>query len=179
MSLKGWIADHPLLSTFVSAVVFFATVWPVLSKDTVPEFLAKHGVVLTLPSWYYALVLALGAAVILLQLIVIKTRLRQEPTNQERWAAIGREWKVYQPVEVRHSTFRNQEVVLDGKRFSDCKFYNVTFKYNGTTPVHFVHNEIVGSVRICSDNPSVDMAASFFYSFGVMRPDVNYSGPPK
>ena|SRR5215471_14986125 len=44
----------------------------------------------------------------------------------------------HEPLEpVVNKEFRNQEVELDGKNFVDCRFINVTFRYNGTMPIQF------------------------------------------
>jgi hypothetical protein len=51
-------------------------------------------------------------------------------------------------------------VKLDGKDFTDCKFINVTFLYNGTMPARF-NNCIIGprgEVIFKTDNPLVGTA---------------------
>jgi hypothetical protein len=40
---------------------------------------------------------------------------------------------------VARRTFRNESVDLDGKRFWDCTFNNVTLRFHGTGPVEFMH----------------------------------------
>jgi hypothetical protein len=40
-------------------------------------------------------------------------------------------------IEVRDRTFRNERVLLDGHRYTDCIFENVTLVYNGTALVDF------------------------------------------
>jgi hypothetical protein len=66
------IKDHPLVVTFVGVLTFGAALWPIFSKDTVPEFLAKRGWGVTMPSWYYVLVIVVGCAVVALQIALIR-----------------------------------------------------------------------------------------------------------
>jgi hypothetical protein len=46
----------------------------------------------------------------------------------------------YKPAEVSNRHFRSEVVILDGFHYSNCTFDDVTFKYNGTTPIEFEHN---------------------------------------
>jgi hypothetical protein len=63
----------------------------------------------------------------------------------------GQEEEIYQ------KTFRNEEVVLDGKRFDHCTFDNVTFVYHATKPVDYIEANFVpnGKIFLRSDNDSV------------------------
>jgi hypothetical protein len=63
----------------------------------------------------------------------------------------------YRPTVVVGKTFRNEIVPLDGYSYSNCKFYNVTLLYNGTTPIQFIGNDLYG-YRIRSKNPAVNGA---------------------
>lgn len=88
---------------------------------------------------------------------------------------------------VKGKKFYNERVVLDGKKYEDCTFENVTFVYNGTTPVHFSHNRVMGRVLFASDNPSVNMSMVVFYGMGLIPsnvpilnlPDGNILTPPQ
>lgn len=57
-----------LLGTMGAVVGFFAGVWPLFTTDTVPEFLARRGLVL---SWYRAAGVLLGSAIVALQIAII------------------------------------------------------------------------------------------------------------
>jgi hypothetical protein len=51
--------------------------------------------------------------------------------------------------------FRNEEVVLDGKKFDHCTFDNVTFVYHATAPVDFVEctfGSDHGALYLTTDN---------------------------
>ena len=50
----------------------------------------------------------------------------------------------YQPTVIVGKTFHNQEVLLDGYAYESCTFVNVTFVYNGTTPLQFAGNHVEG-----------------------------------
>src|SRR5919108_5142239 len=79
------IREHPLIPTFGGIVLFFAALWPLLSEDTVPAFLTKKGWLLAMPSWYSLLVIAIGCAVLLLQITLIRrTRESKELVNLHR-----------------------------------------------------------------------------------------------
>lgn len=61
----------------------------------------------------------------------------------------------YQPLAVVGKSFKNEQVPLDGYAYSNCHFSNVTFLYNGTTPLQFTHNEMSGLSVLKTDNPAV------------------------
>lgn len=67
----------------------------------------------------------------------------------------------------RGQVFRNQEVLLDGIRYEQCEFHNVTFKYNGGI-VAFTNNQIFGCV-IASDVPELNGLAHLLHQFGFLR----------
>jgi hypothetical protein len=52
--------------------------------------------------------------------------------------------KTYRPTQVYGEVFRNTEVPLDGVSYSHCEFYNVTFRYDGVTPIVFTDNKVYG-----------------------------------
>jgi hypothetical protein len=73
----------------------------------------------------------------------------------------------YSPLEiVAGKEFRNEQIVLDSKRYMNCKFINVSFVYNGTTPVQFDHNVIVGGPWLKSDNRAVTNAWALLKGMG-------------
>jgi len=68
------IKDHPRVATTIAALLFIGTVWPVLSHDTLPEFIGKRIPAVILPPWYYLTLLAAGLAVVVLQAVLILNR---------------------------------------------------------------------------------------------------------
>ena len=83
----------------------------------------------------------------------------------------------YRPISVVGKTFRNEVVPLDGYNYSNCEFYNVTFKYNGTTAVQFTHNNIHGSFGFVSDNMAVTGTTAMLRGFGALKDVVNIQLP--
>jgi len=57
---------------------------------------------------------------------------------------------------VRGVKFHNETVELDGKRFEDCTFTNVTVMFHGTAPMEIENSEFAGSLLIQSDDPAVN-----------------------
>ena len=61
----------------------------------------------------------------------------------------GNLWIHLFPLNLEHiegRTFRRERVVLDGKRYLECTFDNVTFVYNGG-PGELYQNEIIGPIH--------------------------------
>ena len=52
-----------------------------------------------------------------------------------------------------NAEFRNQHVVVDGKEFTACRFYNVTLVYNGEAPMALFHCTFSGTIMIQADKP--------------------------
>jgi hypothetical protein len=75
--------------------------------------------------------------------------------TRETWDATNAEWRrdSYRYETVVGKTFRNEIVPLDGRSYSNCQFFNVTFEYNGTGPVQLLNNAFHGDVRFTSANP--------------------------
>jgi len=78
----------------------------------------------------------------------------------------------YNPKQIINQTFENQEVVLDGFSYIDCTFHNVTFVYNGTTPIQFNNNKVDGIVRYRTDSQPVSGAIAWMKGFNLMKSDV-------
>lgn len=88
---------------------------------------------------------------------------------------MGTAWKFDKDrtlVEITGRTFRNEKVLLDGHKYTDCTFDNVTFTYNGTALVAFTHNTINGNIVIESDNPSVVGTMDLVRGLGMVRNDI-------
>jgi hypothetical protein len=71
----------------------------------------------------------------------------------------------YAPISVIGRTFRSERVLLDGHSYLRCIFENVTFVYNGTTPIQMTLNTISGKTMFASDSPSISMAWMFLETF--------------
>lgn len=64
---------------------------------------------------------------------------------------------------IRSRAYKNQEVLLDGKRFDRCMFDNVTFMYNGTAKYSFGEpSTITGNIQFKSDSEIVHGAIYVF-----------------
>ena len=72
---------------------------------------------------------------------------------------------------VRNRDFRNQEVPLDGVRYENCKFFNVTFQFNGTRPFELVNDSISGPIEVGSKNAVVDATVLLLYGFNILKPE--------
>jgi hypothetical protein len=84
----------------------------------------------------------------------------------------------YMPTLITGKTYRNEEVILDGYAYSNCEFYNVTFVYNGTTPIHFSNNKVFGPKIFKSDNDSVLGAWTMVAGFGALKSEVQLLDVP-
>lgn len=82
---------------------------------------------------------------------------------------------VYAPIPVIGKTFVNERVPLDGYRYDKCTFRNVTFDYNGTTPVQLAGNNVEGSIGIRSNSLAVAGTVSLMKGMGYLRSDMNMS----
>jgi hypothetical protein len=66
---------------------------------------------------------------------------------------------------------------LDGVEYTDCDFENVTFIFEGTTPIRMQNNRMHGSIWIQSGSGSVTATSALLKGLGWLRPDVALSGP--
>ena len=73
---------------------------------------------------------------------------------------------------ISHRKFINERVPLDGYRYEDCTFPNVTFVYNGTAAPAFEHNDISGRVMMDTDNNAVFSTGQILKGLGMLKPDV-------
>ncbi|MDQ3747881.1 MAG: hypothetical protein M3367_02530 [Acidobacteriota bacterium] len=78
-------------------------------------------------------------------------------------------------VEVRNRNFTNEKVVLDGFHYTDCKFTNVKFVYNGTAYSGLSHNEIEGAY-FSSENVAVSVTCALLRGLGYMKPEIPLYG---
>lgn len=119
-------------------------------------------------------------------IILVGRTLEIGPFKEASTPAVFIKWPdPYRPTTVIGKTFRSETVLLDGISYSGCEFYDVTFLYNGTTPVQFTNNKVFGRTRFRSDNVVVEGAILWMRGFGVLKPDVpidlpkgNINSPP-
>lgn len=78
----------------------------------------------------------------------------------------------YKPELIVGKTYRNSEVVLDGRSYSNDTFYNVTFVYDGTTPINFSNNTVHGFPLIRTNTPAVWGTVTLMKGFGFLRPEI-------
>ncbi len=83
----------------------------------------------------------------------------------------------YRPITVIGKIFRNERVVLDGHSYAHCTFANVTFVYNGTTPVQLSNNHIQGC-WVTSDTPAVIGAWALLRGLGFVGDTIGFEAPP-
>jgi len=77
----------------------------------------------------------------------------------------------YQPKVVRGTRFANQRVLLDGYEYNGCVFENVTFEFNGTTPIRMVNNRIE-RFRLSSASPTVLATIAWLHGLGLVHKDL-------
>jgi hypothetical protein len=85
----------------------------------------------------------------------------------------------YFPFQIVNQTFENREVVLDGYSYTGCRFINVTFVYNGTTPPQFNNNKFFGTVQFRSDNPAINGGVVILKGLGWIKEEIplNFANP--
>jgi hypothetical protein len=64
-------------------------------------------------------------------------------------------------------SFVNETVPIDGYKYINCTFTNVTFRYNGTTPPEFMNDRFVGSVWISTGNDAVAATMAVLKGLGL------------
>ena len=84
----------------------------------------------------------------------------------------------YRGILVSRKVFRNEEVLLDGHDYENCDFYNVTFVYNGTTPIQAGNSSIFGSMQFKTKNPIVNATLIMTIGFNLIKPDVKFTLVP-
>jgi hypothetical protein len=132
---------------------------------------AQHLIDLKLPIGEWE---AIGGTVFFLSVIGILYRWWHqdivEPTTSSGRRKDYQIWPVdYSPQVVSNRRFANTVVALDNISCSDCVFENVTFKYNGDTPLRFAHNTVSGTMVFASDNPAVLGTLFLVQGFGISR----------
>jgi len=75
-------------------------------------------------------------------------------------------------ITIANRKFLNEIVPLDGFKYANCIFENVTFQYNGTALFGFEHNKVFGTASFRSDSDAVTATVSMFKGFGII-PNLN------
>ncbi len=157
------------------AAIFVAAI--ILAMDAglrnVPELSRAMSAILQSSWWGFApLVLVLGATVLFIaREIGIIGRAKSKTVTFTKWP------DPYQPTTVVGRTFRNEKVLLDGTSYSNCEFHNVTFVYNGTTPVQFANCKVFGE-HYSSENLAVFGTVVWLKGFNMLRQNFNIELPP-
>jgi hypothetical protein len=73
--------------------------------------------------------------------------------------------------------WRNEEVPLDGFKYDDCVMENVTFVYDGLTPIQITHNTVRG-FDFKSSNPAIAMWMIFLKGVGALDNNLKLILPP-
>ncbi|MGD0290027.1 MAG: hypothetical protein ABSC63_10290 [Candidatus Binataceae bacterium] len=73
--------------------------------------------------------------------------------------------------------WRKEIVPLDGYYYVNCEFYDVTFEYEGTTPIRFDNNHIYG-FDLKTNNPAISNWNVFLKAAGGINPNVHLVLPP-
>ncbi len=81
----------------------------------------------------------------------------------------------YEPKLIQAKRFANEKVLLDGYEYQGCEFVNVTFEYNGTTPIRLQNNKIGEPFRLSSENPMVLSTIAWLYGMGMVRSDMAFA----
>jgi len=68
---------------------------------------------------------------------------------------------------VAGKTFHDEVVPLDDNEYTDCKFINVKFLYNGTAPSRLLYNDIEG-FEVVSNNPSISGTIELAYALNTV-----------
>jgi hypothetical protein len=73
--------------------------------------------------------------------------------------------------------WRKEVVPLDGYNYENCEFYDVTFEYEGMSPIFFSYNKTYG-FDLKSINPSIGAWTVFLKDVGALNTDFHLILPP-
>jgi hypothetical protein len=87
-----------------------------------------------------------------------------------------------EPIEGK--TFVNEAIVIDGKAFNECKFYNVSFVIKGEKPFSVTNCHFFGRPVIKTGNPALSAILALEMGMGLLPKDMKIEGlrnvePPK
>ena len=78
-------------------------------------------------------------------------------------------WKSYRLETVSNKKFVNERVVIDGKRFVQCHFENVTIVFNGKAPYDFFRVTSSGENYLESNNAQYQRLLSLMHGTGMLK----------
>ncbi len=141
------------------------------------------------PGWMKVTAVACLIGLVVFVCLILNNRPKQEPVREKddvstavaetpKTVANPFPWSEAPAELIARKTFENQEVLLDGKTYTDCTFIHVTFVYNGTSVVSFIHNSLQGPIVVRSDNPAVKGTFGLMKGFGALKDDQNLSLDP-
>lgn len=98
--------------------------------------------------------------------------------NRHRNPLVGSNFSaIYAGKEPSKHVWKNEKVLLDGFHYQNCVFYNVTFEYNGTTPIQMNDSKIHG-FTLASKNEAITDWMIFLKGMGALQPNVNLDLQP-
>ena len=78
----------------------------------------------------------------------------------------------------RSTNGENEEVPLDGFRYQNCTMKNVTFRYDGKTPIQFENNHVHGTYDFVTDNPALSNLFIWLCTSHELAPNAQIVLPP-
>lgn len=99
----------------------------------------------------WAILLAVASIALTISAIGLYRTERLSPD----YVAIDKAWGKYDYTDVWNRNFSNEDVQLDGRKFHNCHFENVTFVYEGTAPFSMNAITATGKNTVRSANPIV------------------------
>jgi hypothetical protein len=77
---------------------------------------------------------------------------------------------------IANKRFINERITLDGIAYRNCRFENVTFVFNGTSPFALDGACIFGRIQVASDNPVVEGTMIWLRGLGIIGENVEFTG---
>lgn len=74
-------------------------------------------------------------------------------------------------------TFRNQEVELDGIRYTECIFENLTFVFNAKRPYQLLGNQFLGTNTLRTDSKEAAATIGLMVALGMINPNSHLDIP--
>jgi hypothetical protein len=90
---------------------------------------------------------------------------------------MGSNWGEYRYEYVTDRTFEHDTILLDGKKFVNCRFIDVTFVYEGTAPFEMSEVSLSAKWQFRTDVPQLAPLLRLFSAAGLLPP--SGSIPPK
>jgi len=119
----------------------------------------QWGMDLNFPSWVYYMPLLL---IIVGTLIFI---FREIGWIDKRDSNITTFPIAYEYKMVRNEKYMNESILLDGHRYENCRFTNVTFIWNGSAPFELINCDREGAFRLTSRNDVINTTLNLLEGF--------------